>query len=62
VNVDEKREKQNALLWIILKKLRNNFYLRTVLKLYKKQKNSSVKWSAISLNLARDIGVKKFAV
>jgi hypothetical protein len=62
VNVEEKRGKQNVLLWIILKKLLNNFYLRIILKLYKMQKDLSVNRFAIYINHARDIDAKKFVV
>ena len=62
VNVEEKRGKQNVLLWIILKKLLNNFYLRMIQRLYKKLKNLNVNKFAININHARDIDAKKFAV
>ena len=62
VNAEEKRDKQNVLLWIILKKLLNNSYLRIIQRLYKKQKNLNVNKFAININHARDIDAKKFVV
>jgi hypothetical protein len=62
VNAEEKSDKQNVLLWIILKKLLNNSYLRIIQRLYKKQKNLNVNKFAININHARDIDAKKFVV